>query len=331
MSETNTKTDERKEERRRGDSRWPFGSRAAAPSNEQPAEEPMPLPELTPWDKVQLARHPRRPHTLDYVRTICTDFVELHGDRRYGDDAAMLGGLARFNDRTVMVIGHQKGRDARENVKHNWGMSRPEGYRKALRLFKHAEKFGFPILTFIDTPGADPGVQSEERGQGNAIAENILVMAGLRVPVIATVIGEGGSGGALAIGVGDRLLMLEHAVYSVASPEGTAAILWRDASKAPEAARAMRITAQDLRTLAIADAVVPEPEGGAHMDATATIAALGEELQRHLAELVLLDVDTLLERRYAKYRAIGAYQEGQFDHLAYASNGAAASFAPPFS
>ncbi len=197
--------------------------------------------------------------------------------------------------------------------------------------FSTPKKFGFPILTFIDTPGADPGVQSEERGQGNAIAENILVMAGLRVPVIATVIGEGGSGGALAIGVGDRLLMLEHAVYSVASPEGTAAILWRDASKAPEAARAMRITAQDLSTLHIADAVIPEPEGGAHMDAIVTIAALDEELQRHLEELVLLDVDTLLEQRYAKYRAIGAYQEDQFDRLTYAANGAAASFAPPFS
>jgi acetyl-CoA carboxylase carboxyl transferase subunit alpha len=331
MPETNTKTDERKDERRRTDGRWPFAHRAASHPNEQQPEESMPLPELTPWDKVQLARHPRRPHTLDYIRALCTDFVELHGDRRFGDDAAMLGGLARFSDRTVVVIGHQKGRDSRENVRRNWGMSRPEGYRKALRLFKHAEKFGFPILTFIDTPGADPGIQSEERGQGNAIAENILVMAGLRVPVIATVIGEGGSGGALAIGVGDRLLMFEHAVYSVASPEGTAAILWRDSSKAPEAARAMRITAQDLLALDIADAIIPEPQGGAHMDADATVAALGAELRLHLEELLLLDVATLLDRRYAKYRAIGAYQEGQSSLLTSSSNGSPASFVPPFS
>jgi acetyl-CoA carboxylase carboxyl transferase subunit alpha len=243
----------------------------------------------------------------------------------------MLGGLARIDDRTVLVIGHQKGRDARENVRRNWGMPRPEGYRKALRLFQHAEKFGFPILTFIDTPGADPGVQSEERGQGNAIAENILLMSSLRVPIIASVIGEGGSGGALAIGVGDRLLMLEHAVYSVASPEGTAAILWRDSSKAPEAARAMKITAQDLHTLKIADAIIPEPEGGAHLDTAATIAALGAELRRHLEELVQLDVAALLDRRYAKYRAIGSYQEGQHNLFAYSANGSSASFIPPFS
>ena len=190
--------------------------------------------------------------------------------------AAMVGGMARFDGRTVMVIGHQKGRDARENVKRNWGMPKPGGYRKALRLFQHAEKFGFPILTFIDTPGADPGIESEERGQGNAIAENILVMAGLKMPIVAIVIGEGGSGGALAIGVADRLIMLEHSVYSVASPEGTAAILWRDSSKAPEAARAMKITAQDLLALKIADAIVPEPEGGAHTDAETIIAALGD-------------------------------------------------------
>jgi acetyl-CoA carboxylase carboxyl transferase subunit alpha len=266
---------------------------------------------LTPWDKVQLARHPHRPHTLDYLRGFCEDFVEVHGDRRFGDDAAITGGLARFDGRTVMIVGHQKGRDARENVKRNFGMPRPEGYRKALRLFQHAERFGFPILTFIDTPGADPGVQSEERGQGNAIAENILVMAGLRVPIIATVIGEGGSGGALAIGVGDRLLMLEHSVYSVASPEGTAAILWRDAAKAPDAARAMKITAQDLIELQVIDAVIPEPEGGAHTNAETTIAALGDTLRAHLAELVSLDLDLLMERRYAKYRALGRFQEDQ--------------------
>jgi acetyl-CoA carboxylase carboxyl transferase subunit alpha len=286
---------------------------------------------LTPWDKVQLARHSQRPHALDYVRALCEDFVELHGDRRFGDDAAMIGGLARFDGRTVMVIGHQKGSDARENVKRNWGMPRPEGYRKALRLFQHAEKFGFPILTFIDTPGADPGIQSEERGQGNAIAENILVMAALRTPIIATVIGEGGSGGALAIGVGDRLVMLEHSVYSVASPEGTAAILWRDAAKAPDAARAMKITAQDLLDLRVIDAVVSEPEGGAHTDAETTIAALGDTLRTLLAELVQLDLDTLMDRRYAKYRALGRFQEDQAHTIARSNGVSLAALSLPFS
>jgi acetyl-CoA carboxylase carboxyl transferase subunit alpha len=280
---------------------------------------------------VQLARHPRRPHTLDYIRDLCEDFVELHGDRRFGDDAAMVGGIARFGGDTVMVIGHQKGHDARDNVKRNWGMPRPEGYRKALRLFQHAEKFGFPILTFIDTPGADPGIQSEERGQGNAIAENILAMASLKVPIVATVIGEGGSGGALAIGVSDRLLMLEHSVYSVASPEGTAAILWRDASKAPDAARAMRITAQDLLALHIADSIIAEPEGGAHIDTDATVMAVGAAIRGHLVELQQLDLGTLMAQRYAKYRAIGVFQEGQLQQLAHASDATSASFIPPFS
>jgi len=231
----------------------------------------------------------------------------------------------------VMVIGHQKGHDARDNIKRNWGMPRPEGYRKALRLFQHAEKFGFPILTFIDTPGADPGIQSEERGQGNAIAESILAMAGLKVPIVATVIGEGGSGGALAIGVSDRLLMLQHSVYSVASPEGTAAILWRDASKAPDAARAMRITAQDLLALHIADSIIAEPEGGAHIDADATVMAVGAAIRGHLVELQQLDLGTLMAQRYAKYRAIGVFQEGQLQQLAHASDGPSASFIPPFS
>jgi len=286
---------------------------------------------LTPWDKVQLARHPHRPHTLDYVRGLCEDFVELHGDRRFGDDAAMVGGLARFDGGTVMVIGHQKGRDARDNIKRNWGMSRPEGYRKAIRLFQHAEKFGFPVLTFIDTPGADPGIQSEERGQGNAIAESILMMAGLKVPVIATVIGEGGSGGALAIGVGDRLLMLEHSVYSVASPEGTAAILWRDSARAPDAARAMKITAQDLQALGVADVIIPEPDGGAHTDPATIVAAVGDCLRTHLAELTQLDLPTLLTHRYEKYRMIGRFQEGQ-EHLLGHTNGAdSASFLLSFS
>jgi acetyl-CoA carboxylase carboxyl transferase subunit alpha len=285
---------------------------------------------LTPWDKVQLARNPQRPHTLDYVRALCDDFVELHGDRRYGDDSAMVGGMARFDGRTVMVIGHQKGRDSRENVKRNWGMPKPEGYRKALRLFQHAEKFGFPLLCFIDTPGADPGVQSEERGQGNAIAENILVMAGLKTPIIAIVIGEGGSGGALAIGVADRLIMLEHSIYSVASPEGTAAILWRDAAKAPDAAKAMKITAQDLLSLNVIDAIVPEPEGGAHTDAETIIAAAGDLLRAQLADLLRLDLPTLLDQRYAKYRAIGHYQERQSQLFDHTNGNGAASFSLPF-
>src|SRR6266545_820387 len=286
---------------------------------------------LTPWDKVQLARHPHRPHTLDYVRGFCEDFVELHGDRRFGDDAAITGGIARFDGRTVMIVGHQKGRDARENVKRNFGMPRPEGYRKALRFFQHAEKFGFPVLCFIDTPAADPGTQSEERGQGRAIAENLLVMAGLKVPIIATVIGEGGSGGALAIGVGDRLLMLEHSVYSVAAPEASAAILWRDAAKAPEAARAMKITAQDLLSLQIADTIILEPEGGAHTDTPAMIAVAGDVLRAQLVEIARLDLTTLLAHRYAKYRAIGRFQEGQSNLLGRTNGSAPASFSLPFS
>jgi acetyl-CoA carboxylase carboxyl transferase subunit alpha len=285
---------------------------------------------LTPWDKVQLARNPQRPHMLDYVRGLCEDFVELHGDRRYGDDSAMVGGIARFDGRTVMVVGHQKGRDSRENVKRNWGMPKPEGYRKALRLFQHAEKFGFPLICFIDTPGADPGIESEERGQGNAIAENILVMAGLKTPIVAIVIGEGGSGGALAIGVADRLIMLEHSIYSVASPEGTAAILWRDSAKAPEAARAMKITAQDLLALDVIDAIVPEPEGGAHTDSETIIAAAGDVIRSQLVDLLRLDMAALLDQRYAKYRAIGHYQERQSQILTHTNGDGGASFSLPF-
>ncbi len=268
-------------------------------------------PSLSPWDKVQLARHPRRPHTLDYVRALCDDFIELHGDRRYGDDAAIVGGLARFAGRTVMIVGHQKGGDARENVRRNFGMARPEGYRKALRLFRHAEKFHFPLLCFIDTPGADPSMESEERGQGNAIAENILALAGLRIPIVACVIGEGGSGGALALGVADRLLMLEHAIYSVAAPEAAASILWRDAGKASEAASAMKITAQDQYDLSIADVIIPEPEGGAHTDAAMTVETVGKALRAALDEVTMMPVDELLQRRYARYRAIGRFQECQ--------------------
>jgi acetyl-CoA carboxylase carboxyl transferase subunit alpha len=266
---------------------------------------------LTPWDIVQLARHPQRPHTLDYIRGLCEDFVELRGDRRFGDDRALIGGVARFGGQTVVVLGHQKGSNTKENIQHNFGLPRPEGYRKALRLMRHAEKFGFPILTFIDTSGADPSMASEERGIGQAIAESLVTMAELRVPIVATVIGEGGSGGALAIGMADRLLMLENAIYSVASPEGAAAILWKDASKAPDAAKAMKITAPDLYQLGIVDDVVPEVSGGAHLDTAAVIATVGARLQQHVSELVALPVALLRQQRYEKYRSIGVFQHSQ--------------------
>ncbi|MDQ5854244.1 MAG: acetyl-CoA carboxylase carboxyltransferase subunit alpha [Chloroflexota bacterium] len=276
---------------------------------------------LTAWDHVQIARHPQRPHTLDYIRGLCEEFVELRGDRRFGDDAAIVGGLARFDGRTVALLGHQKGSNTKENIRHNFGSPHPEGYRKALRVMRHAEKFGFPLLCFIDTPGASPNMESEERGQGWAIAENLLAMADLEVPIIATVIGEGGSGGALAIGVADRLIMLEHAIYSVASPEGSAAILFRDASKAPEAARAMKITAADLQGLGIVDEVVPEVAGGAHLDVPRTIADVGEVLRRHLHELLELPIRELLHRRYQKYRNIGVVHEMQAAAVAHALAG----------
>ena len=282
---------------------------------------------LSAWDRVQLARNVQRPHTLDFIRGCCENFVELHGDRRFGDDAALVGGLATFQGRTVMVIGHQKGHNARENVQRHFGMPRPEGYRKALRLFRHAEKFGFPLICFIDTPGADPEKESEERGQANAIAECIMAMTNLRVPIIATVIGEGGSGGALAIGVADRVMMLENAIYSVISPEGCASILWRDAAKAPDAARAMRITAHDLLELGIADTVIAEPQGGAHTDAASAIAAVADHLQRSFEQLAQLNLDTLLAKRYAKYRSIGVFQERQQQLLANRDDGVVLPFA----
>jgi len=266
---------------------------------------------LTAWDHVQIARHIQRPHTLDYIRGLCEEFVELHGDRHFGDDASMIAGLARFNGQTVAVLGQQKGSNTKENIRYNFGSPHPEGYRKALRIMRHAEKFRFPLLCFIDTPGASPNMESEARGQGWAIAENLMVMADLRTPIIATVIGEGGSGGALAIGVADRLLMLEYAIYSVVSPEGCAAIVWRDAAKAPEAAAAMKITSQDLQHLGITDEVVPEVAGGAHLDPTDAIAKVGEALGRQLAELQELSLDDLLRRRYEKYRAIGVFHELQ--------------------
>ena len=272
------------------------------------SEQHLSSAELTPWDIVQIARHPQRPRTINYIRALCEDFVELRGDRRFGDDRALIGGVARFAGRTVVVIGHQKGSNTKENIQHNFGSPRPEGYRKALRLMQHAQKFGFPILAFIDTPGADPSMASEERGIGGAIAENLIVMAELDVPIIATVIGEGGSGGALAIGVADRLLMLEYAIYSVASPEASAAILWRDAAQAPDAAQAMKITAHDLRQLGIVDEIVAETIGGAHLDTAAATTALSATLQRHLGELLGLPVTELRQRRYDKYRSIGAFQ-----------------------
>ncbi|MEI7770281.1 MAG: acetyl-CoA carboxylase carboxyltransferase subunit alpha [Chloroflexales bacterium] len=270
---------------------------------------PTEAQELTPWDRVQMARHPQRPHTLDYIAALCEDFTELHGDRRFGDDAAIVGGLATFAERTVMMIGHQKGSDTRENMKRNFGMSHPEGYRKAQRLMRHAEKFGIPVICFVDTPAADPKKESEERGQGNAIAESILVMTNLRTPIVAAVIGEGGSGGALALSVADRILMQENAIFSVAPPEAAASILWRDSAKAPDAARALKLTAQDLYGLRIIDEVVSEPTGGAHQSPQEAITTLGARIRAHLDAISQIEIPTLLSQRYQKYRVIGQYHE----------------------
>ena len=264
---------------------------------------------LSPWQISQVARHPQRPYTLDYVNDIFTDFQELHGDRSFADDTSIVGGLARFGGQSVMVIGHQKGRDTKDKLFRNFGMPRPEGYRKALRLMQLAEKFGVPVMTFVDTPGAYPGVGAEERGQSEAIGRNLYVMAGLRVPIIVTVIGEGGSGGALAIAVGDVLLMLQYATYSVISPEGCASILWRDAAKAETAAQALRITAGDLSELGIVDEVVAEPEGGAHFDHEGTARLLDPVQVRSLDELTSLAVPELLRRRYEKFRRMGQFLE----------------------
>src|SRR5215831_8257896 len=242
-------------------------------------------PPTTAWERVQLARHPQRPYTLDYLQLAFTDFVELHGDRLFADDAAIVGGLASLTGRTVMVIGHQKGRDTRENILRRFGMARPEGYRKALRLMRQAEKFGMPVVTLVDIPGADPSLPAEERGQSFAIAENLLAMVQLRVPLVSAIIGEGGSGGALALGVGDRVLMLENAIYSVASPEAAASILWKDGGRGAEAAEAMKITAPDLLRFGIIDAIVPEPAGGAHNDYAAAAQFLQRCLSAQLAEL----------------------------------------------
>lgn len=261
---------------------------------------------LTPWQRTQLARHPQRPSTLDYISEMFRDFLEFHGDRSFGDDRAIVGGFARFNDRSVMVIGHQKGKTLKERMQRNFGMPNPEGYRKALRLMKMAEKFGRPIVTFIDTPGAYPGIGAEERGQAEAIARNLYAMSRLTVPIISIVIGEGGSGGALALGVSDRILMLEHGVYSVISPEGCAAILWDDPAKVPDAAAALKMTAQDLVDLQIVDEVIPEPLGGAHREPRAVTDRVAKALTNQLFQLTDLSLAQLLAQRDQKYRRMGA-------------------------
>jgi acetyl-CoA carboxylase carboxyl transferase subunit alpha len=263
---------------------------------------------LSPWQISQLARHPQRPYTSDYLGLMFEEFHELAGDRAYADDAAIVGGLARMDGRAMVVIGQQKGRDTKSKIRRNFGMPRPEGYRKALRLMKMAERFGLPLLTFIDTPGAYPGVGAEERGQSEAIARNLIEMAELRVPVICTVIGEGGSGGALAIGVGDRTLMLEYSTYSVISPEGCASILWKSADKARDAAEALGLTAKRLLEHRLIDKIVPEPLGGAHRDPAAMAATLKQLIQSELAELERMPTEELLEQRYLRLRSYGAYE-----------------------
>ncbi len=259
---------------------------------------------LSRWQKAQVARHINRPFTLDYIKHLFTDFNELHGDRNFGDDHAIVGGLARFDGKPVMVVGHQKGRDTKEKVFRNFGMPNPEGYRKALRLFKMAEQFGLPIITFVDTPGAYPGIGAEERGQAEAIARNLREMAILKVPVIVCITGEGGSGGALAIAVGNRVLMLEHSIYAVISPEGCAAILWSDGTKGPQAAEALKPAAQDIIALGVIDEIIHEPVGGAHRDHEATAQALGSAIRSHLEELADMSPDELFEDRYQKFRAM---------------------------
>jgi len=266
---------------------------------------------LTPWQISRLARHPQRPYTLDYVKRMCTEFHELHGDRVFGDDPAIVCGLAQFDGRAVALIGHQKGRNTQENLQRNFAMPRPEGYRKAMRLMHLAEKFGLPLLTFIDTPGAFPGIDAEERGQSEAIARNLLVMAGLRIPIIATVIGEGGSGGALAIGVADRVLMLEYGTYSVISPEGCASILWKSSDMAEKAAEAMGMTSKRLLELDLIDEIIPEPLGGAHRGIDEMAARLRTVLIDQLTALSALDLDALLGKRYNRLMAIGHVKDGK--------------------
>jgi acetyl-CoA carboxylase carboxyl transferase subunit alpha len=270
---------------------------------------------LKPLEQVQVARHPRRPYTLDYLSRAFSDFIELHGDRSFRDDEAIVGGWARLEGRTVMVIGHQKGRDMKENLRRNFGMPHPEGYRKALRLMRLAEKFGRPVVTLIDTPGAYPGIGAEERGQAEAIARNLREMAILRTPLVSVIIGEGGSGGALALGVTDLTLMLEHSVYSVISPEGCAAILWRSSEYRESAAEALKLTSEDLLALGVCDEIIPEPAGGAHSDWDSTANSLRRALARRLDDLEALDMDDLIDRRHAKFEAVGSWNGESGSHI----------------
>ena len=265
--------------------------------------------DLTAWQVTQLARHPLRPYTLDYIGRLFTEFVELHGDRMYGDDRAVVAGLARLSGRGVVIIGHQKGRDTNEKISRNFGMPRPEGFRKAQRVMKLAQRYGLPVVTFIDTPGAYPGIDAEERGQSEAIARSISLMADLKVPIVSVVTGEGGSGGALAVAVCDRLLMLEYSTYSVISPEGCASILWKDADKAMSAAEAIKLTSVELKHRQLVDEVVAEPLGGAHRDFDAVAEAIRAAVERHLDELVGIGIDDLLEQRYRRIRSFGRYSE----------------------
>ena len=281
---------------------------------------------LTPWQTVQVARHRERPYTNDYIKLMCDDYFELHGDRRYGDDHAIQGGLASIDGQTVMILGHQKGRDLKEREETTFGMPHPEGYRKAHRMFRHAERFHLPVVTLIDTAGAFLGREDEERGISLAIAENLMTMAALRTPILCIVIGEGGSGGALGISVGDRILMLEHSIYTVASPEAAASIMWRDAAFAADAAEAMRITAPDLLRLGLIEAIIPEPIGGAHRNHGATAEALKAAIVANLAELRQLPIDTLLAQRYDRFRRIGQFT-GEGVAQAQASLGASSAAA----
>lgn len=263
---------------------------------------------LTPWQKVQIARHPQRPYTLDYINMIMEDFIELHGDRYFGDDKAIVGGFARINKRKILIIGHQKGRDTKENIERNFGCAHPEGYRKALRLMRLGERFKLPVVILIDTPGAYPGIGAEERGQAQAIAENLQEMANLKVPILVCIIGEGGSGGALGIGIGDRILMLENAYYSVISPEGCSAILWKDSTRAKEAAEVLKFTAQDLLNFEIIDEIVPEPLGGAHRDPSRAGENLKKALLENLERLEKEPFQILVKKRYLKYRRVGVFK-----------------------
>ncbi|PWK13873.1 acetyl-CoA carboxylase carboxyltransferase subunit alpha [Tumebacillus permanentifrigoris] len=266
--------------------------------------------DLTPWQRTLMARHSERPTTLDYIKGMCTDFLELHGDRNFGDDMAIVGGIGKLDGIPVTIIGHQKGQDTKENIARRWGLAQPEGYRKALRLMKQAEKFGRPVICFIDTAGAYPGIASEERGIGEAIARNLLEMAALRTPIVCIITGEGGSGGALGLGVGDRVYMLENTIYGVISPEGAAALLWKDAGQAQRAAETMKITASYIHEFGVVDGVIGEPDGGAHKNPEATIAAVRETILAALHELIDLPGDVLVEQRYQKFKKMGHFANG---------------------